>query len=67
MAVENLELEIVPEGGGWVLVQDGTHGTTPYATREAAFEAVVGPISNALKEGLAVSMRIVAVPGRTLE
>ena len=67
MAMDRLEMEIVPLAGGWVLVENGRSGTTPYATREAAFEAVVGSISNALKEGLAVSMTIDAVPGRTLE
>lgn len=65
--VEKLDMEIVPASGGWIFVENGNKGTMPYATREAAFEAVVGSISNALKEGTDISIRIFAVPGRTLE
>jgi hypothetical protein len=65
--MERLEMEIVPAPNGWVLVENGKRGTAKYATREAAFEAIIGSASNALKEGLEVSIRIAAVPGRTLE
>jgi hypothetical protein len=65
--MEKLDMEILPRSGGWLLFENGKPGTTPYATREAAFEAIVGSASNALKEGMEVSIRIAAVPGRTLE
>lgn len=65
--MEKLDIEIVPAADGWGLVENGKTGTASYATREAAFEAVVGPASNALKEGLEVAIRVRAVPGRTLE
>lgn len=65
--VEKLDLEVVPDADGWTLVENGNRGTAAYATREAAFEAVIGPASNALKEGLEVAIRVRAVPGRTLE
>lgn len=62
--IEKLDMDIVPAGDGWILVENGREGTTPYATREAAFEAVVGSLSNALKEGMEVSLHIAAVAGR---
>jgi len=65
--MEKLDIEIVPAADGWGLVENGEAGTASYATREAAFKAVVGPASNALKEGLEVAIRVRAVPGRTLE
>jgi hypothetical protein len=65
--MEKLDMEILPRGGGWLLFENGQPGTTPYTTREAAFEAILGSASNALKEGMEVSIRIAAVPGRTLE
>ena len=65
--MERLNMEILPAGDGWVLVENGKRGTTSYATREAAFEAIIGSASNALKEGMEVSIRIAAVVGRTLE
>ncbi len=65
--MEKLDLEIVPAAGGWDVVENGERGTAAYATREAAFEAVIGPASNALKLGLEVAIRVQAVPGRTLE
>ena len=61
---QKLDMNIVPAGDGWTLVENGRDGTTRYATREAAFEAIVGSLSNALKEGLEVSLHIAAVPGR---
>ncbi len=65
--MDKLQIEIVPANEGWVLVENGSRGTAAYATREAAFEAVIGPASNALKEGSEVFIRIAAVPRRTLE
>ena len=64
--MDKLDFEIVPAGSGWIVVENGNRGTVPYATREAAFEAIVGSASNALKEGMDVSIHIAAAPGRTL-
>lgn len=65
--MEKFDIEVVPDADGWALLENGSRGTAAYATREAAFEAIVGPASNALKEGLEVAIRVRAVPGRTLE
>jgi hypothetical protein len=65
--MEEIDIEIVPVGHGWLLRENGRDGTVTYATREAAFEAIIGSVSNALKEGLEVNIRIAAAPGRTLE
>lgn len=53
--------DIAPDSGEWHVIE-GDHKAGPYATREAAFEAVVGPISNALKEGSEVTLVIRANP-----
>lgn len=65
--MERLDIEVVPVRDGWALVENGRKGTTAYATREAAFEAIIGSASNALKEGLEVAIRVRTVPGRALE
>ena len=62
--IEKLDMNIVPAGDGWTLVENGRDGTTRYATCEAAFEAIVGSVSNAIKEGLEVSLHIATIPGR---
>ncbi len=52
--------EVVPRRDGWSIRGDeGTGGD--YATKEAAFEAIVLAASNAIKEGHAVQ---ISVPGR---
>ena len=60
--IERLSLDIVPAGSGWTLMENSAEGTASYATREAAFEAIVGSLSNALKEGLEVTLHIAAPP-----
>lgn len=49
-------------GGGWGAEHDG-ETTGPYDTREAAFEAAIGPASNAIKLGYAVAITVEA-PGK---
>jgi hypothetical protein len=44
-------------GTGWGVEHDGEM-TGPYETREAAFEAAIGPASNALKLGYGVSITV---------
>ena len=44
-------------GSGWSIRHDGKLAGD-YATREAAFEAAVGPAANAVKEGHAVTVSI---------
>jgi hypothetical protein len=44
---------------GWTVTHDGDV-TGPYDTREAAFEAALGPASNAIKLGYAVSITVAA-------
>ncbi|HZP79485.1 MAG TPA: DUF2188 domain-containing protein [Pseudolabrys sp.] len=52
--------EVVSKGGGWAIKeQGGTKGD--YATKEAAFEAIVIAASNAIKSGDEVQ---ISVPGR---
>ncbi len=43
--------------GGWGLEHDG-EVTGTYDTKEAAFEAALGPASNAIKLGYAVSITV---------
>jgi Uncharacterized protein conserved in bacteria (DUF2188) len=42
---------------GWGVEHDG-QVTGPYETKEAAFEAAVGPASNAIKQGYSVSITV---------
>jgi hypothetical protein len=52
---------VAPGAEGWkVDTNDGASG--PYLTREAAFEAIIGPASNALKLGDAIRITIEAPP-----
>jgi hypothetical protein len=52
---------VAPDDNGWkVDTNDGASG--PYLTREAAFEAVIGPASNALKQGDEIRIVIEAPP-----
>jgi hypothetical protein len=50
---------VVPNRGGWGIEHDG-RVMGRYATKEAAFEAAVGPASNAIKDGLAVRIAVEA-------
>jgi len=52
---------IVPADGRWAFDHDGERSIV-YATREAAFEAVLGAVSNAIKKGAAISIVIEAPP-----
>ena len=45
--------KIVAHNGAWGVLHDGTV-SGDYVTKEAAFESVIGPASNAIKLGHAV-------------
>jgi hypothetical protein len=47
--------KVVRGATGWALDHDG-RAEGDYATKEAAFEAAVGAASNAIKQGLGVSI-----------
>jgi hypothetical protein len=47
----------VPSKSGYAVEHDGEIEGS-YATREAAFEAIVAPASNAIKDGLSVAIEI---------
>ena len=64
--IERMDFEVLPRGRDWAIQENGKLGEGVYATREAAFEALVGSASNALKEGMEVSILIAAVENRTL-
>jgi hypothetical protein len=49
--------KIVAHNGGWGVLHDGTI-SGDYMTKEAAFESVFGPASNAIKVGQAVSITV---------
>jgi hypothetical protein len=49
--------KVVPNRGGWGIDHDGKV-IGRYATKEAAFEAAVGPASNAIKEGYEVRITV---------
>jgi hypothetical protein len=52
-------------GEQWII--DGDERLGPYATREAAFEAAVGPASVAVKEGDEVVIEVAPhIPGEAL-
>lgn len=48
---------IIAKGTGWAVDHDGAL-EGDYATKEAAFEAVIGPASNSIKDGLGVTIEI---------
>lgn len=49
--------EVLSRGAEWFVVHDGqTAG--PYLTKQAAFEASIGPISLAVADGLSVRLDI---------
>jgi hypothetical protein len=49
--------KVVPNRDGWGIEHNGRVAGS-YATKESAFEAIVGPASNAIKEGLGVSIQV---------
>jgi hypothetical protein len=51
--------KIVAHSGGWSIMHDGEF-SGDYLTKEAAFEAVLGPASNAIKTGQAVTITVPA-------
>lgn len=50
-----VQFSVVPRGEGWAIETNG-HVGGDYATREAAFEAIVGEASNAIRNGEAVEI-----------
>jgi Uncharacterized protein conserved in bacteria (DUF2188) len=54
---------IVPHQGGWGVDQNGTIAG-PYGSKEAAFEAAIGPAMNAIKEGEEVELSVPGSDGR---
>jgi hypothetical protein len=48
---------VVPCQNGWGIDHDGEI-TGPYTTREAALEAAIGPVTNAIKEGVEITLTI---------
>lgn len=60
--MERAAYDIVRHGDGWELSVDG-RPSGQYATREAAFEAAVMPASNAIREGLEVSIHMEGANG----
>ena len=55
--METAVYEVVSRGENWFVLHDGDEAG-PYLTKEAAFEAVVPPISLTIQDGLAVELRI---------
>jgi hypothetical protein len=55
---------IVPNENGWGVAHDGRVAGS-YATKEAAFEAAVGPASNAIKQGHEVRIVVTGSGGDT--
>jgi hypothetical protein len=49
--------KIVAHNSGWGVLNDGTV-SGDYLTKEAAFEAAVGPASNAIKNGQTVTITV---------
>lgn len=55
--METAVYEVVSRGENWFVLHDGNEAG-PYVTKEAAFEAVVPPISLTIQDGLAVELKI---------
>lgn len=55
--METAVYEVVSRGEKWFVLHDGNEAG-PYITKEAAFEAVVPPISLTIQDGLAVELKI---------
>jgi hypothetical protein len=52
---------VAPESDGWKVDTDGGL-SGPYLTREAAFEALLGPASTAIKQGDEIRIVVEAPP-----
>jgi len=57
LAMAEAVYKVVPNNGGWGVLHDG-EVSGDYITKEAAFEAAVGPASNAIKKGQAVTITV---------
>jgi hypothetical protein len=57
LAMAEAVYKIVAHNGGWGVLHDGAV-SGEYITKEAAFEAAVGPASNAIKNGQAVTITV---------
>jgi hypothetical protein len=55
--METAFYEVVSRGEKWFVLHDGNEAG-PYVTKEAAFEAVVPPISLTIQDGLPVELKI---------
>jgi hypothetical protein len=53
--MSTVQFVIIPKGEGWAIETNGDIGGD-YVTREAAFEAIVGEASNAIRNGEAVEI-----------
>ena len=51
------EYEIISRGGNWFVCHDADEAG-PYATKEAALQAVVPPISLSAAEGFEIRLRV---------
>ncbi len=60
MAGQEAQYRVVRRGTGWSIDHDG-QVEGDYATKEAAFEAIIGAASNSIKDGYGVTIN---VPGR---
>jgi hypothetical protein len=56
-AMATAAYKVVPHDGGWGIEHNGKVSGA-YATKETAFEAIIGPASNAIKDGLGVTIHI---------
>ena len=59
--METAFYKVVSRGEEWFVLHDSGE-TGPYLTREAAFEAVVPPISLTIQDGIPVQLNIEAGP-----
>lgn len=57
MPSKKTAFRVVAKGDGWAIDHNGTL-EGDYATKEAAFEAIIGPASNSIKSGFGVSIEI---------
>lgn len=59
--METAVYEVVSRGEEWFVLHDGDEAG-PYLTKEAAFEAAVGPISLTIADGIPVQLNIEGGP-----
>lgn len=55
--METAIYDVVSRGDEWFVLHDGNEAG-PYATKEAAFQAVVPPISLSIQDGLAIRLNV---------